>query len=148
MKVILTKDVTGIGRAGDVKEVSDGHARNFLLPRHLALPATTSALSKLQKEESERQAKLKKEIEQFAALKNKLESKTFTIKGKANKQSLFAAIHEKEIAKQVADSMNLEITAGQVVLDKAIKTLGEHEAEIRFAGGLKARVRLNVEALG
>ena len=91
MKVILTKDVAGLGRAGDVKEVSDGYARNFLLLKHQALPATVQSLGKLQKEQQEKQAKIAKEVERARALKNKLDGKTLTLKGKANGENLFAA---------------------------------------------------------
>lgn len=148
MKVILAQDVAGLGRAGDVKEVSDGHARNFLLPKRLALPATTAALERLQKEELERQAKFKKQEEKFAALKSALESKTFTIKGRAEKQHLFAAIHETQIAKAINEKLGLELTPDQIVLEKPIKSLGLHEAEIRFAEKLKAKVKLEVKTDG
>src|SRR5258708_6049100 len=101
MKVILTKDVAGLGRSGDIKTVSDGHARNFLIPKHLALPATTEVLARVQKEEAEHQAKVKKDIERFQFLKTKLESKTITIKAPAAKNNLFAAIRENGIAKAI-----------------------------------------------
>ena len=92
MKVLLTKDVSGLGRAGDVKEVSDGHARNFLIPKHLALPATSEILRQVQKEEGEKQAKLAREQERFLAFKKKVEGRAVLLKGKAQGQNLFAAI--------------------------------------------------------
>ena len=146
MKVILTKDVAGLGRAGDVKEVSDGHARNFLLPRRLALPATSSALTKLQKEEQERQDKLKRDQEKFLALKTKIEGKTFTLKGKSDKQNLFAAIHEDQIAKAINEKFDLGVVPDQIRIKTPIKKLGLHEVELRFAEKHIARVHLSVES--
>ncbi|MEJ0021121.1 MAG: 50S ribosomal protein L9 [Candidatus Doudnabacteria bacterium] len=146
MKVILTKDVAGLGRAGDVKEVSDGHARNFLLPKHLVLPATAAALDRLQKEEQELQAKVKRQEEKFLSLKNKMESKVFTIKGRAQKQNLFAALHEDQVAKAINEKLDLGLTPDQVVIEKPIKSLGLHKVQIRFAEKLKADVKLDVVA--
>ncbi len=145
MKVILTKDVAGLGRSGDIKEVSDGHARNFLIPKHLALPATSEVLNKIQKEEFEHQQKIAREQDRSLSLKNKLENKIFTIKAKANKNSLFAAVHEDQIAKAINDKTGAEISPSLIVLKKPVKTLGIHEVEIRFAKNLSASVKLNVE---
>jgi large subunit ribosomal protein L9 len=145
MKVILTKDVPSLGRAGDIKEVSDGHARNFLIPKHLALPATTEILAQVQKEEQERQTKILKDTERFAVLKNKLEGKTFTIHARATKNNLFAAIHEKEIAQVINDKTGGEISPSAIVLEKPVKRLGLHEIQIRFAKNVSALVKLNVE---
>src|SRR6185436_20304048 len=103
MKVLLTKDVPNLGRSGDVKEVSDGYARNFLIQKHLALPATAEILNKVQKEQAEHQAKITRDHEKFLKLKHKLEHQTITLKAKANKTSLFAAIHADEIAKALAE---------------------------------------------
>ncbi len=141
MKVILTKDVQGLGRSGDVKEVSDGHARNFLVPKHFALPATTQALAKLQKEEQEHQSKVTKQQEWFEALKVKLESKTFTIKAKASKEHLFAAVHEKEILEA------LNLPEAKVILDKPIKTLGLHKIEIWLDPKYSVKINLNVQSI-
>ncbi|HEX9504305.1 MAG TPA: 50S ribosomal protein L9 [Patescibacteria group bacterium] len=147
MKIILTKDVSGLGRAGDVKDVSDGHARNFLIPKHLGLPATSEALIRIQKEESERQAKVRKNQEKFLDLKKNLENKTFTVKAKANKKNLFAAVHEAEIAKAITDKSGAEISPEMIRIKLPVKALGIHEIEVRFAPNLIALVKLNIESL-
>ena len=146
MKILLTKDVSGLGRTGDVKDVSDGHARNFLIPKHLALPATSSVLAQVQKEEQERQKKIAKALEQFLILKDKLENKTFTLKAKAGREHLFAAIKPSQIADAINKKLNTNISPNQVVLKNPVKTVGPHEAEIRFAQNAKALLKLNVEA--
>ncbi len=147
MKVILTKDVPGIGRAGDVKQVSDGYARNFLLPKRLALPATVEMLAKIQKEEAEHQAKVSKEHERFLKFKNKIHNKAIVIKAKANKNSLFAAIREKEIAQKINDSLGVEVSSELIFLKNPVKNLGSHDIEIRFAKDAVAVVKLNVESV-
>ena len=147
MKVILTKDVPSLGRAGDLKEVSDGHARNFLIPKHLALPATSEVLSKIQKEEQEKQAKLVREVEKFLKIKNKLSGKTITIKAKANKSILFAGLHEKDLAAAIGENLGIEISPNAIILPAAIKSIGVHEIKIRFAKNAEAVVKLKVESL-
>ena len=147
MKVLLMKDVPGFGRAGDIKTVSDGHARNFLIPKHLALPATTEMLARVQKEEAEHQQKIAREHEKFLALKAKLERKTFTIKAKATKNNLFAALHEKDIARAVSEATGVEISPELIHLEKPVKSLGSHDIEIRFAKTLTSRVKLDVQGL-
>lgn len=145
MKIILTKDVSGLGRAGDVKEVSDGYARNFLIPKHLALPATTEALNRIQKEEAERQAKVAKESERAILIKNKLEGKTFTIKAKTQKQNLFSAVAAKEIALVISEKSGIEISPQAVVIKNPVKSLGLHEVEIKLGQNIKILIRLNIE---
>jgi large subunit ribosomal protein L9 len=145
MKVIFTKDVPGLGRIGDVKEVSDGHARNFLIPKHLALPATGETLSRIQKEESEKQVRFVKDIERLMKVKNKLEGKTVTIKAKANKTILFAGLHEKDVAHAIGETFGVEISPTAIILPEAIKSIGIHKVEIRFAKDVSASVKLNIE---
>ena len=147
MKVILTKDVAGTGRSGQVIEVSDGHARNFLIPRHLALPATVSALARVQKEEQEHQAKVLREQEKFALLKSKLENKTFVVKAKAEKTHLFAAIRKEQIVVAIKNKLDVDIESNQIVIEKPIKSLGLSEVEIRFANHGAIKVKLNVESI-
>lgn len=146
MNVLLTKDVPGLGRAGDVKNVSDGHARNFLIPKHLALPATRSLLAKTQKEEAEKQAKIAREQERMLQLKKKLEGKTFVIKAKVQGKNLFAAIHEDQIAQLISEKTGVVISPTLINLSKPLKSLGLHEVEVRFAPGVAALVRLNIES--
>ena len=146
MKVILTKDVPGLGRSGDVKEVSDGHARNYLIPKHLVLPATTSELRKIQKEEQEHQAKVEKERVLAGQLRQKLQSMTFEVTGKSSKQTLFAAITQKQIAEAINKKLNLRIEPQQITINQPIKTLGESLVEVRLQDFSHAQVKIQVKA--
>jgi large subunit ribosomal protein L9 len=147
MKLILTKDVSGVGRAGEVKEVSDGYARNFLIPRRLALPATTPALERIQKEEKERQEKTSRNQEKILTWKNQLESRTFTVKAKANEKTLFAAVHEKDIVAAINAKLNSELSPDQIRIAEPIKALGLFIVEIRLTEGVTANTKLNIEPI-
>lgn len=147
MKLLLTKDVQGLGRAGDIKDVSDGHARNFLIPKGFALPATSGVLTRVQKEEKEKQDKFQREQDRVLQLKNKIAGKQFEIKGKASGSSLFAALHEKDIAQAINSKFPNSITEKQVVLDKPLKTLGEHEVGINFTKQINFKIRLTINSL-
>ena len=144
MKVILSKDVSGLGRKNEVKEVSEGHARNYLIPRHLAVPATTPVLQRIQKEEREQQEKVKKHQQAMLVLKQTLEHKSFTLSGKADKNKLFAAIHEKQIADTINKKLNLNLTPTQIIIKQPIKELGETFVDIRLTETTNAKVKIEV----
>ena len=90
---------------------------------------------------------MRRDEEKFLAIKNKIQSKTFVIKGKAEKQRLFAAIHEDEVVKALNEKLNLELQSSQIVMTKPIKDLGLHEVTIRFNENHTAKINLNIEAL-
>jgi large subunit ribosomal protein L9 len=147
MKLILSKDVPNLGRKGQVVEVSDGHARNFLIPRHLALPATSAKLFQVQKEETEHETRIQKELAYARELKKKLESKTFQVKGKADGARLFASIRTEEIAQVINEILHLSILPSSVIITQTIKTLGAHECEIKLSSGTNAKVKIEVEKI-
>ncbi|MBX4204600.1 MAG: 50S ribosomal protein L9 [Candidatus Doudnabacteria bacterium] len=145
MKIILTRDVSGLGRKGKICEVSDGYARNFLIARHLAAPATSALLAQVQKEEAEREEKMRKFAEQAENIRNRLQGKTIKLSGKAQGLRLFAAIHEAEIAQAVNREFNLAIEPKQVIIKQAIKSLGTTEIEIKILEQVNAKVKVEVE---
>ncbi|HEX5429780.1 MAG TPA: 50S ribosomal protein L9 [Patescibacteria group bacterium] len=145
MKVILSKDVQGLGLAGQVKEVSDGHARNFLIPKHLALPATSGILARVQKEEAEAEARVKKEQTQAQNLSKKNANLTFAVQGKAEKGKLFAAITKDQVATAVNSALHLAILPKQVIIRQAIKTYGLHDCEIKLSDTITTHAKIKVE---
>lgn len=147
MKILLIKDVSGIGRAGDIKEVSDGHGRNFLVPRGLAVIATNTVIQQVSKEQAEKKEKQAHEHEKHLKLKSQLENKIFTIKTKANKETLFAAVHESEIADSINRKLGLQIDPMQVIIPAPIKAIGPHQAEIKLEPDIKAVVNLTIEGI-
>ncbi|MBI3952781.1 MAG: 50S ribosomal protein L9 [Candidatus Doudnabacteria bacterium] len=147
MKILLLKNVPGLGKAGEIKEVSDGYGRNFLMPRGLAAIATTAAVAKISKEQGEKAEKKAREHEKHLKLKSQLEGKIFLIKGKADKNTLFAQIRESEIASAINQKLQTEIKPEQIIIKSPIKTLGSAQAEVRLQADIGAVVNLSIEAL-
>ncbi len=144
MKVILLSDVKGLGKAGDIKEVKDGYARNFLLPRKLAVLATPEAIKEFEAKKAEEEAKLKAEIEKINEIKEKLENTKVVIKHRlgANGQ-LIGAVTNKEIAEKLKE-LGFEIEKKQVE-HTSIKAPGEYEVDIKFSHGIHAKLPVVVE---
>ncbi len=147
MKVILTKDVSGVGRAGDIKEVSDGYARNFLIGRNLAVIASQSQLDKINKENREHQEKLSRDAQKLVDLQNKINGKSILLKKKAGGQGLFAAVREQDIIVEVENRFGIELKPKQVIILNPIKTVGSHAVELLLTPNHKAKVTVQVEAL-
>ncbi len=145
MKVILLKDVKGTGKRGDVKTVSDGHARNYLIPKGLAREATKSSISEHkhhvaseQKRKAEELAEAKKLAEKLAAITLKIESKA----GEAGK--LFGSITSKEIAEQLETEHGIAVDKRKIQLEHGIKTLGTTEVAIKLYKGVTAKLKVDV----
>jgi large subunit ribosomal protein L9 len=131
MRVIFLQDVPKVGKRHDVKDINDGYAMNFLLPRKLAVPATPSAIAELEKRK--KNVEIERGVQENLLLKNleEIKDKIITIKGKANeKGSLFKAIHKKEIIEEMHKQQHAEIAEEFIVLEKPIKEVGEFEIPI------------------
>ncbi|HTE48952.1 MAG TPA: 50S ribosomal protein L9 [Candidatus Paceibacterota bacterium] len=135
MRVIFLRDVPRVGKKYDIKEVSDGYAVNFLLPRKLAQTATTKATAEL--EMLKREIVLEREVQESLLLKNldEIKDKLVKIGGKANEKGhLFSAIHKKEITAAMLKQHHAEIGEEFIVLEKPIKEIGEFEIPILIKG--------------
>ncbi len=145
MKVILTGDVKGQGKKGELVNVSDGYARNFLFPKNLAVEANTAAMSELKNRESAAAHHKQEEIDAAKALANKLEGQKVVIHAKAGSQGkLFGAVTSKEIAAEISKAYNVSIDKKKLnVAD--IKNFGEYTAEIRLYVGISAKITVVVE---
>lgn len=134
MKVILSRDVPKVGKEGEVLEVADGYARNFLFPRQLAVAANTGTLKTLAKRNDvlARKAGAAKGDAEGVALR--LEGQSVTVRGKAgaNSTKLFGAITAAHIADAVKEQHNLALDRRRIVLVDPIKTVGEHEVPIHL----------------
>jgi large subunit ribosomal protein L9 len=146
MKIILLQDVAKIGRKYDVKNVSDGHALNLLIPKGLAQVATAEALKRVEKLKAEDVAN--KKIQEDLLLKNlkAVESVTLEIKEKANdKGHLFAGVHKEEIIAKMKEKQ-IELLPEFIELEKPIKEVGDHIVVIKVKDK-SAKLRLNISAL-
>lgn len=144
MKVILVQDVKNIGKKGEIKEVADGYARNFLLPRKLVEIATPAAVQE-SKVLFENQIKKEKEnSEANKKLAQNVEGKEIVIKRKAKKGKLFGSVGAKEIAEELK-RQSVEVWEKSVILGEPIKNTGETEVVIDLGGNIRAKIKVKVE---
>lgn len=143
MKIILLKDVAKLGRKGELKDVSDGYARNFLILRGLAAPATDANIKKIEREAQSKKTQKDRAHEEFHNLKVALAERGIVIKKKAYKSrqsggqaaKLYAAISAKEIIeglKALGFSLPTNLSEDMIKFETPIKTTGKHEAKIVF----------------
>ena len=145
MKVILQQDVKGQGKKGQMIEVSEGYGRNFLLPRKLAIPATTDAINTMnlkEKAKKAEEARLKAEAQEVA---EKLKECTVKLTAKAgNGGKLFGAVTTKEISEGLAKQYGLNIPKQKLVLDEPIKAFGGYQVKAKLGFEITATVKVSV----
>ena len=143
MKVLLIKD-SNAGKAGEIKEVKDGYARNFLIPRGLAKVATKEVIKEWEEEQAKKEAKLQEELKKLNELKEKLENTKLIIKHKlgANGQ-LLGAVTNKEIAESLK-AKGIEIDKKQIE-HTSIKAIGEYTVDVKLGHGIHAKLDVEVE---
>lgn len=145
MKVILEKDVKGTGKKGEIVEVSDGYARNFLLPRGLASEATTSNVNAANLRQQSLAHKKKLEAQAAKELAAKLEGKKVIVKAKTGENGkLFGSITSNEIAVALEAQHGMKLDKKKIVLDGAIKTVGVTEVEARVYEHTTAKFTVEV----
>ena len=144
MKVLLIKDVKGLGKAGEIKEAKDGYARNYLIPKGFAKLATPEVIKEWEKEQARKEAELKAELEKLNQMKEKLESEKIVIKHKlgANGQ-LLGSVTNKEIA-EVLKQKGFDIDKKQIE-HTTIKAPGIYTVDIKLGHGIHAKVEIEVE---
>lgn len=144
MKVILLKDVKGLGKKGDVVNASDGHARNFLFPRKLAKEATESNLHVLNNQKDKAMREKQAEIEAAQGLASKLRGKEIQIVTKAGEGGrLFGAITSKDIAEEIDKNFNIKVDKKKVVAD-TIKHLGSYDIEVKLYAEISTKMKVVV----
>lgn len=132
MKVILLQDVPKTGRKYEVKEIADGYALNFLIPRGLAKLATDKAVKELEDKKIKHDSEEKAKEEAFVSNIKELKDAVIVIKAKINEEGhLFAKIDKEDIVKAIKDQKTLEISDDFIILEKPIKEAGEHEIKVK-----------------
>ncbi len=150
MKIIFLKDYNAKGspsfRKGEIKEVSEGFAKNFLIAKGFAQPVTSQIMAKVVKEQKEALEKKAKDLEKKQALKQELEKKTFALSVKVGEQGqIFGGVHEKDIAEVINAKLPGAVQHNQVEVNQPIKALGEHAVKVKLSQGISANVKIRVE---
>lgn len=144
MKVILLSDVKGQGKKGELVNVSDGYARNFLFPKNLARTADATAMNELKNREESVAHHKAEEKAAAEALKSKLDGKTIKIAAKAgNGGRLFGAVTSKEIAQEIKNTLSIDIDRKKMTVAD-IKNYGEYKATVKLYQGITAEFTVAV----
>ncbi len=144
MKVILLKDVPSLGRSGEVRDVKDGYARNYLMPHGLAAPATAGNLQHLAHTREAAQQREARVLEEVTRLKQALETLVIEVRAKAGDEGrLFGSVTAQDIAEAISRK-GIAVTKKQVELDEPIKTAGFYKVTIRLHPKSTAMVEVNV----
>ena len=144
-KLILTHEVTGLGTPGDVVEVKDGYARNYLLPRGLATAWTKGAEKQIEQIRKARKAREIATLEEANAVRDRLQSATVVVPVKAGASGrLFGAVTTADIAEAIAAAGGPTVDRRKIEVPQPIKSLGEHQVQIRLHEDVSALIDLRV----
>ncbi len=146
MKVVLLKDVQGLGKEGQVKEVADGYARNFLLPKGLAAVATPGTIKELeirQAAERKRQAKIDEAMREQA---KQLSGSSVTVRSKVGEGGkLYGSITTADVAEAIERQLGQTVDKRKIEIEEPIRHIGEYKIPIKLSGNVSATVNLRVE---
>jgi large subunit ribosomal protein L9 len=147
MKVILNKDVPGTGKAGEVKDVADGYARNYLLPRKLAVPASAGALKGVEQRKAAESQKAAKEEAAAQALAERLTAAPVVVTAKVGDQGrLYGSITSADIAEQLSKLIGQPFDRRMIQLDEPIRQLGSFEVPVRLHRAVSTKLKVDVQA--
>lgn len=145
MKVILLKEVPKLGSKGDIKEVNDGYARNYLIPSGLVEMLTKYTLDMFEAQQKKKTRSKKQEARSKKGMAKRIKDKEFIIEAKADKKgTLYAGLDQKAVAKEL-NKEKYKIEAGEIILKEAIKKIGDYDIKLNLAGEM-ANIKLKVKS--
>jgi large subunit ribosomal protein L9 len=145
MKVVLIKDVVGLGKTGEVKEVADGYARNFLLRRNLALPAVRSSLSTIEIQLRREVREQQQHAEELARLAQRIEGLSIELKAKVMEEDrLYGSIRDHHIADELKRLAGIDIERTSIEMEQPIRQLGTYDLTVRLTRDLAPKIRVTV----
>lgn len=148
MKVVLNQDVKGIGKKLQIVDVSEGYARNFLLPKKLANIADNKSINEANMKSEALKFKKKTEYDNAMSLKEKIENTTIIFKHKVGEgQKLFGSVTEKEIADELNNKLKLDLSKKKITLNTPIKNVGTFNASVKLYEGVVAKAKIVVEGM-
>lgn len=144
MKVILKQDVKSLGKKGELVNASDGYARNFLIPKGLAMEANSTAMNDFNNKESAKKFHKAEEIKAAKADAERLEGKTFKLTAKAGANGkLFGSVTSKDVSAKIKQEMGLDVDKRKISMQD-VKQFGTYEAEIKIYQGISAKIYVQV----
>lgn len=147
MKVILKQDVKNLGKKGQTVEVAEGYARNFLIPRGAAVPATEGALKSLETEQRQQADREQRMVDQLRALRDKLAEMTVTVPVRCGEGGrLYGSVTNKDIADSLTQVLGKSFDRRVIELDQPIRALGTYEVKLKFGHNITGK--LNVTIVG
>jgi len=147
MKVILLQEVPGLGVPGDVKEVANGYARNFLLPRHMVTAATPGELANLQQRVVSAQRRTEKQRQEHESLATKLAAVTLTFAVRVGRgDRLYGSVTSQDIANALEEQEHMSVDRRTILLREPIRTLGTFEVPVRIAPKVEPKVKVTLVA--
>lgn len=145
MKVILLQDIEGLGKAGVLKEVANGYARNYLLPRRLAAGATPGLIANRSQRVAAEQRRKEKQAEQNRQLAERLGQITLTFKAKVGSQGrLYGSITSQDIAKALRDAEDITVDRRTIELAEPIRSLGTFSVPVKIASQVEPKITVNI----
>ncbi len=148
MKVILLQDVKGKGKKGQMLEVSDGYARNYMLPRKMAVEATADNINTKRMTDKATQERQQREREEAFAISEKMKDMVVTVRAKGGGAGrLFGSVTTQEIADAIKKQEGIDVDKRRIVLDEQIKTVGDYTVKCKLGYEITAKLRLKVEEL-
>jgi len=147
MKVVLRKDVPTLGKAGDIKDVADGYARNFLVPRGLAAPATKTEVKNVEAHKAS-QARFYSRMEtEHRALATQIEATAINVAARAGEGGrLYGSVTATDVADALSKALGRAIDKRDVEIDEHIRSVGDHTAKVHIAPQIDATLKFTVEA--
>lgn len=146
MEVIFVKDLKGQGKAGEKKNISDGYAKNFLIPKGYAVEATATNLNNLKGKQDSEAFKKQQELENAEAIKQQLEKITLKIYAKAGDNGkIFGSVTSKDISEQLTKEYSINVDKKKIVLPDGIKELGEFDINIKLYPSVNGTLKVIVE---
>jgi large subunit ribosomal protein L9 len=148
MQVLPLKDVAGVGHAGDIKEVSGGYAKNYLLPKKLAVPASEGAQKQAQSLRKAAERHRDRKLTEAKSLASRLDGQVLDFKVRAGEgDRLYGSVTNSDIAEALSKVAGLEIERRQIELEHPIKSLGPHPIPVKVASGVIATIVVQVDRL-
>jgi large subunit ribosomal protein L9 len=146
VRVILKAEIRGLGRTGEIKDVADGYARNYLLPKGLAIEATGGELKRLGQERESEKTRKDRAHQDAEELAKRLAEVTLVFKLKAGEQGkTFGSVTAKEVAEALRKEAKAEVDKTKIVLHEPLRSLGVHKVEVRLLTDVRANVTVAIE---